>query len=161
MNGRYEPNRKQMIIMRGLPGSGKSTLAGQLAGQTGVVYSTDDFFMEEGIYKFDPSKIGAHHAANQARVREACEAGVAPIVVDNTNTQRWEARPYVQIANEFGYHVRFVEPETPWAKDEEELTRRNVHGVPLEGIRRMLSRYEPHETFTIADVLSSKAPWEQ
>ena len=44
--------------MRGLPGSGKSTKARKIAGQFGVVYSTDDFFMVNGEYKFDPKMIG-------------------------------------------------------------------------------------------------------
>ena len=162
--------QREMIIMRGVPGSGKSTLAQQL-GAGGVVYSTDDFFMEDGVYKFDPSKIVANHAANQQRTREACEQGISPVVVDNTNTQRWEARPYVQIAQEHGYSVRFVEANTPWSKNAEECARRNTHGVPLEvfndqgklvgGIRAMLARYEPNNLFTVEGVLSSKAPWEK
>ena len=43
--------------MRGLPGSGKSTLAKKIAGNAGVVYSTDDFFMVNGQYMYDPKMI--------------------------------------------------------------------------------------------------------
>lgn len=150
-----------MVIMRGLPGSGKSTLARQIAGDDGAVYSTDDFFMEDGVYMFDPKKIVANHAANQARVREACATGISPVVVDNTNTQKWEARPYVEIARKYGYRVRFVEADTPWAKDADALAQKNVHGVNREGVDRMLSRYEDHGTFTEDAVLAAKAPWEK
>jgi NEDD4-binding protein 2 len=157
--GNVPSSRREMIIMRGVPGSGKSTLA-QSLGRGGVIYSTDDFFMVGNEYRFDPSKIVANHAANQQRVREACEAGISPVVVDNTNTQKWEARPYVQMAEEYGYSVKFVEANTPWSKDAEECARRNTHGVPLAGIQAMLSRYEPHSSFTVPAVLASKAPWE-
>lgn len=148
---------KIMIIMRGLPGSGKSTRARDFGGQ---VFSTDDFFVEDGVYRFDPKKIAINHAANQERVRAACIQGISPVVVDNTNTQKWEARPYVHLARLYGYLVRFVEADTPWARDAEALAARNVHGVTREGIERMLLHYEPHESFTEDAVLRSKAPWE-
>lgn len=44
--------------MRGLPGSGKSTKAKKIAGELGVIYSTDDFFMVNGQYVFDGKMIG-------------------------------------------------------------------------------------------------------
>jgi predicted kinase len=152
---------KVMYICRGLPGSGKSTLAKSLAGETGAIYSTDDFFMEGGEYKFDVEKIAENHMKNQKRTEEACEAGISPIVVDNTNLQKWEARPYVNIAKKCGYKVEFVESTTSWSKNVEELAKRNIHKVPSEIIERMLSRYEPHEEFTEESVLTSKAPWEE
>jgi adenylate kinase family enzyme len=36
--------------MRGLPGSGKSTKAKVLAGEQGVIFSTDDFFIVNGKF---------------------------------------------------------------------------------------------------------------
>lgn len=50
--------QKKLVIMRGLPGSGKSTLAKKIAGNSGVVYSTDDFFMVNGQYVYDSKMIG-------------------------------------------------------------------------------------------------------
>lgn len=52
---------KLLILLRGLPGSGKSTKAKKLAGSTGLVYSTDDFFMVKGEYVYDPKLIGVNH----------------------------------------------------------------------------------------------------
>ena len=51
--------------MRGVPGSGKSTLAKELAGKNGIIYSTDDFFMQNGLYVFDAKMIGHNHEQNQ------------------------------------------------------------------------------------------------
>jgi adenylate kinase family enzyme len=53
--------------MRGVPGSGKSTKAKKLAGTSGVVYSTDDFFMKNGEYVYDVKMIVEYHEKNLKR----------------------------------------------------------------------------------------------
>lgn len=145
---------KKMYIMRGVSGSGKSTQAKQLVG-SGKIFSTDDFFTEGEEYKFDPTKIVEAHKWNQRRVWDAARKGIDPIVVDNTTTQAWEAKPYVVIAFSEGYDVDIVEPSSPWWSkfgpnmSEEELTElaevlveKTLHGVPIEGIVNMLKRWE-------------------
>ena len=42
-----DEEERTLILMRGVPGSGKSTKAKLLAGNKGVVYSTDDFFINK------------------------------------------------------------------------------------------------------------------
>jgi len=145
---------KKMYIMRGVSGSGKSTKAKQLAG-SGKVFSTDDFFMEGEEYNFNPTKLQEAHKWNQKRVWDAAHKGITPIVVDNTTTQGWEAKPYVVIGMTEGYDVEIVEPESPWwnkfrpnmSEEElqelaETLVSKTVHGVPVEGIKNMLKRWE-------------------
>jgi predicted kinase len=154
---------KKMIMMRGVPGSGKSYLAEQLAqiaGQTGsvVLYSTDEFFMVDGRYQFDPSKLGKYHMQNIERAAKAAENGVDTIIIDNTNIRHWEMRAYAQIADKNGYEVEFVESNSPWAKDAVECARRNRHGVPLDKIIQMLQGFEPDPS--LESCLTSKAPWE-
>jgi predicted kinase len=155
--------QKTLTIMRGIPGSGKSTLAVVLANVPGVdaapVYSTDDFFMIEGVYRFDPSKLGANHGANLARTVSAMEAEIPHVIVDNTMTQAWEAREYVRAAVRLGYAVQFIEPRTPWARDAAECARRNSHGVPEASIVAMLARWE--DDLTVEKCLAAKAPWEK
>lgn len=154
---------RTLTIMRGLPGSGKSHLAAALANIPGVspapVFSTDDFFMVDGQYRFDGALLGKHHAANLARAVAAMEAGTPHVIIDNTNTRAWEAREYVRAALANGYRVQFIEPQTAWAKNPEECARRNSHGVPLDAIRGMLSRWE--YDLTVDACLASRAPWEQ
>lgn len=147
-----------MYIMRGIAGSGKSTLAATLVAHgQGVVCSTDDYFLDAaGVYRFDPSKLHEAHLWNQQRVKEALRGGLSPVVVDNTHTQRWEAKPYVLLAAKFGYQVQVKEPATSWAKDAKELARRNQHGVPLEAIQRMLDRWE--EDFSVQAILAAQPP---
>lgn len=76
------------------------------------MFSTDDFFKlgGDGSYRFDPSKLGAAHAWNLRRAVSAMESAIPVVVIDNTNTQAWEMRPYAEAALAHGYTVRTVPP---------------------------------------------------
>jgi len=142
--------------MRGVSGSGKSTKAQEL-GKGGVTMSTDDYWGPD--YDFDRSKIGQAHEWNQNRAREAMEQGLSPLVIDGTNTQLWEMKPYVESGVANGYDIEFHESDTPWRFDAEELAKRNRHGTPIEVIKQMLRNWEPNAT--VEGVLSadrSKSP---
>lgn len=145
---------KSMVIARGLPGSGKSTLAQEL-GKGGIVLSSDDYFMVNGEYKYDPSMRGNAHAWNQGRARRAIAAGVTPVVIDNTNVTWGEVSPYVKMAKEAGYEISYAEPSTPWKFDVDELTRRNKHGVPKDAIQKMLDKWQPTESLGMDKTASS------
>lgn len=144
---------KIMVIVRGLPGSGKTYLArsiAQLADEDDpaqFIFSTDDYFMKKGrIYDFDPRKLDDAHTFNQKRVLKAVTSGISPIIVDNTNTQGWEMKPYVVFAVKYGYFLEVLEPNTRWANNVNELTKRNIHNVPKFTIQKMLERYEKNIT---------------
>ena len=49
---------KQLILLRGLPGSGKSTFAKSLGG---IHIEADQYFMQDGEYKFDASQLKHAH----------------------------------------------------------------------------------------------------
>ncbi|XP_060753725.1 NEDD4-binding protein 2-like 2 isoform X3 [Neoarius graeffei] len=112
-----------LILMRGVPGSGKSTLARQISssGPSGLVLSTDDYFYQKDGYHFEPTLLSAAHDWNQNRAKKAMLDRCTPVVIDNTNVQAWEMKPYVTLALETGYRVEFVEPETSWKCDPVEL----------------------------------------
>tara|TARA_Y100000034_G_scaffold8165_2_gene8942 strand:+ start:13432 stop:13890 length:459 start_codon:yes stop_codon:yes gene_type:complete len=148
-------DEKILYIMRGLSGSGKSTLAKEL-GRGGVIFSTDDLFIENGVYKFNPGKLGLYHKQNQERAVKAMRDGISPVVIDNTHTQSWEAKPYVKAGVEHGYEVRFAQPGTDWAFDAEKLASMNTHGVPKVAIERMLARWETE--MTVESCLNAKSP---
>ncbi|XP_043479286.1 NEDD4-binding protein 2 [Leptopilina heterotoma] len=144
---------KIMVIVRGLPGSGKTYLArsiAQLADEDNpaqFIFSTDDYFMKKGrIYDFDLRKLDDAHTFNQKRVLKAVTNGISPIIVDNTNTQCWEMKPYVIFAVKYGYFLEVLEPNTRWANNVNELTKRNIHNVPKFTIQKILERYEKNIT---------------
>ncbi len=144
----------KLILMRGLSGSGKSTKAESFGGK---VFSTDDFFMVDGEYQFDFSVIAQAHQWNELRTFNAMENGTPVVVVDNTNTQFWQMKSYVKKAIELGYEIEFALPETPWAWDVAELTKRKSHGVPEEVISKTLYWFE--KDATVEKVLQSINPF--
>ena len=62
--------------------------------------------------------------------------------MDNTHVKRWELQPYLNIATKFRYSVVILEPQTPWAKDPEQLALRNSHKVKEGVIRKKLKEWQ-------------------
>ena len=139
--------RKKLILIRGLPGSGKSTLAKKLVGKTGIIHSVDDYFMKDGIYKFDELKLSEYHDFNLYATVESMEQKISPIVVDNTNLLSIWAMPYITEARFYDYEVLVEETQTSWRFDVEELFSRNIHNIPKERLQVMKDMYEPLEKF--------------
>ncbi|XP_059131903.1 NEDD4-binding protein 2 [Peromyscus eremicus] len=147
-----------LVLLRGLPGSGKSFLARTLQedNPSGVILSTDDYFYINGQYQFDVKYLGEAHEWNQNRAKEAFEKKVSPVIIDNTNLQAWEMKPYVALSQKHKYKVLFREPDTWWKFKPKELARRNIHGVSKEKIARMLEHYQRFVSVPI--ILSSSDP---
>jgi predicted kinase len=140
----YAPPK--VVLMRGLAGSGKSTLAARLAKEnSGIVISADDYFTDdEGVYRYDRSKIRRAHEDAQERLNEAlCDGGWRYIVVDNTHITHRDIAEYLRIAAGYGAVVEVVEPTTPWAWNPDECAKRNVHDVPSSVVHGMAKRYQP------------------
>ncbi|NXF06692.1 N4BP2 protein, partial [Smithornis capensis] len=147
-----------LVLLRGVPGSGKSYLARNLLEDNpgGIILSTDDYFYKHGQYHYDPDCLGEAHDWNRKRAKEAFEMRISPIIIDNTNIQAWEMKPYVTLAQQFKYKVMFREPDTWWKFKPKELERRNIHGVSREKIKKMLERYE--RCLTVRSILDSSVP---
>ncbi|XP_054681700.1 NEDD4-binding protein 2-like 2 isoform X2 [Grus americana] len=125
---RFGCSQKLLVILRGLPGSGKSTLSRILLGESrdGIIFSTDDYFRQQDGYTYSAAQLGDAHDWNQKRAKQAMEQGKSPVIIDNTNTQAWEMKPYVEVALEKGYRVEFHEPDTWWKFDPEELEKEKI-----------------------------------
>lgn len=134
-------------ILIGAPGAGKTTYAKSLAAllsRSVMVFSADDHFVgDDGVYRFDVSKLGDAHAgcmrrfastlallSHHATVFDYC------LVVDNTNTTLVEISPYYLLARAYGAPVELVVFDV----DAETAAARNVHGVPPEGVRAASAR---------------------
>ena len=124
---------KQLIIIRGLPGSGKSTLAKSLVGTTGIIHSVDDYFMKDGIYKFEEDKLSEYHDLNLYAAIDSMEKGISPVIIDNTNLSSAFLVSYVSEARFYEYEILVEETQTLWRFDIEELMKRNIHGLPRKG----------------------------
>ncbi|ESO93933.1 hypothetical protein LOTGIDRAFT_96590, partial [Lottia gigantea] len=137
-----------LVLLRGLPGSGKSYLAKyvyNLLGN-GIVLSTDDYFIKDGVYEYDPNELSTAHIWNKQRAINAMEARINPVIIDNTNTKVWEMKPYAKSAIQNNYCIVILEPDTHWKFKPRELQARNTHGVNKENINKMKDRYDYNVT---------------
>jgi predicted kinase len=123
---------KELYLLRGLPGSGKSTLAKSLSDSH---IEADMFFIKDGEYKFDGSKIKDAHNWCQDVVEHWMDENKPKIVVSNTFTQEWEMDNYYKLAERFGYRVYSVIVENRHGGV-------NQHGVPEEKLEQMKGRFE-------------------
>lgn len=139
-----------LIIMQGPSGSGKTTIAKKLAKKyDAVIYSTDDYFYnDDGDYNYNPKMFAAFHRKNQYRSIQALREGKS-VIVDNTNIQRWECKPYVEAAVDLQIDILFVRADGDFD---------SIHNVPREKIREARKRMEE---LTVESVLKSRAPWER
>jgi len=150
---------KRAFIMRGVSGSGKSTIAEMLASDDdSMIFSTDQYFMVNGKYEFDPTKLKENHAKNLQAWMDAVENELyATVVCDNTNTTDWELRLYRETAEDNGYQVIYVAIEPRETAEDngyqviyvaiepdfdklDEYHARNTHGVPKEVIKAQMER---------------------
>lgn len=123
---------KTLIIVRGVSGAGKSTLANTICND---VYSADDYFMENGEYKFNPKKLKDAHAWCKSKVESAMEWNIDLVAVANTFTREWEMQAYFDLAKQYGYVVHTIIVENRHGG-------KNCHGVPEHALQSMRDRFE-------------------
>ena len=132
---------KTVVINRGVVGSGKSSLSAEVSAMaehnnlTCNIRNTDEYFMIDGEYKFDPSKLGVNHKANFDAFVDSLASGVNVVIADNTNLRAREYNKYVEVAKQYGYNVVAVVfiPDSVAVH-----LKRNTHNVPEETVERFI-----------------------
>ena len=105
--------------MRGLPGCGKSHRARRLAGDSGIVLETDEYFYthvgsDKTSYDFDKDLLPAARKWNFARMCDAISRELSPIGIDRGNGLNAGTREFALYATEHGYEVQLAEPDSSW-----------------------------------------------
>lgn len=108
-----------LYLMRGLPGCGKSHRARRLAGVSGTVLETDEYFYtqvgkDSSSYDYDKDLLPDARAWIFGRMQHAIARGISPIVIDRGNGLNSETRAFALHAREHGYHVQLAEPDSSW-----------------------------------------------
>lgn len=133
------------------------------------IVSADNFFMKDGKYEFDPTKLGAAHAEclrdyietvrrssiEMSKCHVAVLRGISgsgksswegkrhyDIVVDNTNCSIAELAPYMSIAQAYGANATIIEFHCPV----EVAAERNTHGVPLVNVQKQYNTMMANKT---------------
>jgi len=172
MKGAAEAERV-LYLMQGVPGSGKSRIADMIAASYTEcpIISTDDYRMQpqpmclehghtggelvcpkcgtpdkvtvEDIYVFDAEDNARYHQMAQQAAARLMADGYQAIVIDNTNIQEWAARPYIVLANIYGYTVEVVSVDCGLHLSmKRQVERREDRRVPDEVIKDMYSKME-------------------
>lgn len=161
-----------LVIMRGIPGSGKSTESKKIAGETGIIHSTDDvieanhnyrLFFEQMISSGDFAPLSRAHSQNLKNAIKSMNSDISPIVIDNTNIKANEAKAYVVKALELGFsdvNISILDIGTG-GQDAKTLAERNTHGVPFEKIESMIQSHKSVGPLTIKKILESKDMYKQ
>ncbi len=122
---------KLCLILRGAQGSGKSTFAERNKENFEIV-SADSFFVKDGEYNFDPTKLKEAHALCRKNFEELIEQK-KNVIIDNTNAEIWEYQDYVDSALNNGYVVYILTFNTKF---------QNIHNVPDESVEKKRRQVE-------------------
>jgi len=145
-----ESTKQPVIILRGIPGSGKTTFrktleeAFEAAGIEVAVASADFFHERSGVYQFDIRNLGASHNACRVAAINALFDGKA-VVIDNTNTKRFEYETYLLLAKRLNRPVYVVAMNVATRADFRICLARQTHGVPHDTMRAMFCDWEDDE----------------
>jgi NEDD4-binding protein 2 len=133
---------KQLIILRGVSGSGKSTIAQKIV-ENGTINSTDNYFIINGIYEFNASKLGLYHKLNKLKTEQDMNNNISPIIIDNTNLTKKEVKPYVELGLKYSYDIKIIEMEE---LNLEELLKRQENRkdkkISKEILEKMIKKYK-------------------
>lgn len=126
-------NRQPILyLIRGLPGSGKSSFVKYQLHALVNHYEADMFFMKDGEYQFDHSKLGQAHMWCQESTRKSLAQGF-DTWVSNTFTTTKELDPYFQIAKDTDSAIVVMTMHGQF---------KSVHNVPDEAMDRMRQRFQ-------------------
>ena len=132
-------NDLNLILLRGVSGSGKTTVAELFTDA--VLISTDDYFIVNGIYKFEGKDLVLNHIKCKKAVEDVMMKAYTvkdmknTIVVHNTFTKDWEMDAYYTLAEIYGYRVHTLIVENRHGSG-------STHEVPQSSIDAQRDRFE-------------------
>lgn len=124
--------QQSLILVRGIPGSGKSTLAKTISAEFGHNhYEADMYFVEDGVYKFDHSKLKDAHVWCFKNTNDDLY-NFSDVVVSNTFTRYREIDPYLTLARDYGCELIIIDCLGDYG---------SIHDVPDDKMMKMSSRF--------------------
>lgn len=127
-----------VTVLMGVSGAGKNHFIENNMPKPSLVVSADDFFMKDGVYKFDRELLSKAHAdcfrklVAFLRENEGL-ATMGTVVVNNTNSSIVELAPYMAAAGAFGADASILYLRI----DPNVAVTRSTHGVNVSTVLRM------------------------
>lgn len=143
-------NKKEVIIVRGVPGVGKNTYVYTEEKNTNNIFtivSNDQFFTTNNDYIFSRKDITKAENCCFNKYYNNLILGINKIYVTNVNNEKWMYENYIKLANTYGYHVRFVEL---YCSDKDTLfyfNKRSSKNVPLTYSKNVYKNWEQDNRF--------------
>ena len=125
---------KTLILLRHVPGAGSSFVS-KLLSENGKypVLATDDYFMVNGEYKFDKTKLHYYHQLCLQDTEKEMIKEIEKIFVTNTFTTEKELKPYIDLSKKYDYNLISLIVENRHGN-------KNIHVVPEETLLKMKNR---------------------
>ena len=134
-----EGGAKSLVLVRGVSGSGKSTFAKEFIYPASLLIATDDFFMNNGEYEFNPKLLYDNHIkcinSVESEMKNPSDDIITNIVVHNTFTENWEIKPYQELAEKYGYNFYTIIIENRHGT-------KSIHDVPEHVISSQKDRFD-------------------
>lgn len=131
-------DKKELIIVRAQSGAGKSTYI-KNNFPTAFVCSADHALIEpDGRYVWAAEKLGKAHFYSINACKAAMINNLPLVAADNTNINLRDIKPYINLAEQYGYKVRIIR----LVVSPEVSLKRNLHETPEEIVKMQHSKLQ-------------------
>lgn len=153
----------QIIFLRGISGSGKTTLCNSLCRLLGVEkvisFSADNYFIVDGIYNFQISKISDAHNACIISMEKALQSCEFPyIIMDNTHTRLWHLSNAERVAEKYGAKIFYLDIIVPDYAHFSLCLKRQRHNVPEDVLLEQWVNWENHPKSILIPMFNPQTP---
>ena len=128
----------KLYLIMGLPGSGKTTKAEEilrLAPDRTKHFEADMFFLSDGKYVFEPSKLSLAHQWCEKETENALRE-YFDVIVSNTFLTPAERKPYILLAKKFACELVVIPCSGNYG---------STHNVPAETMEKMKRKSVPFD----------------
>lgn len=128
------------LLLKGVSGAGKSSYAEYMEylfstdyNKDCIICTADEYFEQDGEYKFDPTKLGAAHNYCFNKFLDGIKNKIELVIVANTSTRESECSKYLDAARAHGYTIFSLVVENVNGT-------KSVHNVPEETLAKQKQR---------------------